>query len=64
MSNHRSVHLNSGLLPLTFAFAFSLFSFCFAFIKPALSCSAVSWYERTEKKRAFKDTDQLVVLAT
>lgn len=30
------------------------FSFCFAFIKPALSCSAVSWYERTEEKKSLQ----------
>lgn len=64
MSNHRSVHLNSGFLPFTFAFAFSLFPF--ALLSSSLPCLArqcLGTNERREKK-AFIGTDQLVVLAT
>lgn len=51
MSNHRSVHLNFGLLPLPFALAFSLFPF--ALLSSSLPCLArqcLGTNERREKK--------------
>lgn len=64
MSNHRSVHLDSGLLPLPLPLPFSLFPF--ALLSSSLPCLArqcLGTNEQREKK-AFKGMDQLVVLAT